>query len=137
MVFRVGTSLDDDYAASDSHDVFTTFSGNDTIETGGGRDFVFAGTGNDTVVVGSGTNYVRGGLDADSFVFAADASGTTFLRGFENELDVIDLSDMGVTSLDDMVIRSYGFGTLIFVDDLTIHVNVVPEQLSESDFIFA
>ncbi len=42
MVFRIGASLDNFYGASDSHDVFTTFSGNDRIEAGGGRDVVFA-----------------------------------------------------------------------------------------------
>ena len=137
MTWQIGTSLDDYYGASDSYDVFTTFSGNDTIETGGGTDFVFAGVGLDTIVVGSGTNYVRGGLDSDTFIFAQGASGTTFLRGFTSGEDVIDLSDMGITGMDDMIVRSYGAGTILYTDDLTIHVNLTPDQLTDSDFIFA
>ncbi|MBB96297.1 MAG: hypothetical protein CML68_17100 [Rhodobacteraceae bacterium] len=137
FTYTPGTSLDDTIAANDASQVITAFSGNDIIETGAGTDFVFAGVGNDTIILGSGTNYVRGGLDSDTFVFTEGASGTTFIRDLIPGQDVIDVSALGVTGFEDMVVRSYGYGTILYVDDLTIHVEMPLGALSESDFIFA
>ncbi len=134
--FSRGTSLDDTIAASDVSQVIVTFSGNDLIETGAGTDFVFAGVGNDTIVAGDGTNYLRGGLDSDTFVFQAGTTGTTFIRDMVSGQDVIDLSDLGLQSADDVVVRTNGAGTFLLIDQLTIHINLTPDQLLDSDFIF-
>lgn len=134
--YTQGSSLDDTIAASDASQVIVTFSGNDVIETGAGMDFVFAGVGNDTIVAGDGTNYLRGGLDADTFVFQAGTTGTTFIRDMVSGQDIIDLSDLALQSPDDVVVRTNGAGTFLLIDQLTIHINLTPDQLLDSDFIF-
>ena len=134
--YTQGTSLDDTIAASDASQVIVTFSGNDVIETGDGTDFVFAGVGNDTIIAGIGTNYLRGGLDNVTFVFKAGTTGTTFIRDMVSGQDKVDLSDLAIQSPDEVVVRSNGAGTFLLIDDLTIHVNLTPDQVADGDFIF-
>ena len=47
-------------------------SGHDVLVGGNGDDFIFAGSGGDRLEGQAGTNYLKGGVDADVFVFSFD-----------------------------------------------------------------
>ena len=136
MPFVFGTNSNDTFGPSNSSDIFITLGGADVIETGGGNDRVFAGNGADTIIMGGGTNIVFGGGGADTFQFKGNASGTTFIRDFQNGTDVIDVSALGIQDISQLNITASGNGSLISINGLSIFVNVAPGTLDATDFVF-
>ncbi|MBB96295.1 MAG: hypothetical protein CML68_17090 [Rhodobacteraceae bacterium] len=138
MAFRLGTELADTIAPSGTSDIFVSLAGNDTIITGSGRDIVFAGDGQDTILVNAaGSKLLFGGAGADTFAFTANATGESYIRGFQDGIDKIDLSALGLEEIDTLTITARANGSLITVGDVTIHVTIAPDALSAEDFVFA
>ena len=92
--------------------------GDDQDATGRGYDLAVGGIGGDTLMAGSGTNLLIGGADADLFVFEANPSGTTYIGDFDDGMNKIDLSALGVTCIAGVEtgLNSRGAVTLDFKD---------------------
>ena len=138
MAVRLGTSFDDMIDAADTDDVLAGFSGNDRIETGAGDDLVFGGIGDDTIIAGTGFNMVFGGADRDVFVFTPDSAGMTLIGDFEDGLDRIDLSQLGITGFSQLDIEMNSRGAIIAIGGLVINLRTDDAAgLGAEDFIFA
>lgn len=139
MAFRLGDRLANRFAATEENDVIVALDGDDEIETGGGVDIVLAGTGADVITIGSGTNFLFGGqdTDADIFRFKMDASGVTTIFGFQDGLDKIDVSAMGITGMSQLVSLDQDMGTAILMGDVNLLLLGATGPLDASDFIFA
>jgi hypothetical protein len=86
--------------AGDGDDTVFASNGNDDVMGEGGSDILYGGDGNDTIAGGTGNDTLWGGFDndlllgeagADVFGFAV-GSGRDTVRGFEDGIDLIDLS---------------------------------------------
>lgn len=137
MALYFGTAGHDIYTPGDSGDVIFGLEGDDVIATGAGLDIAIGGIGDDILTAGSGTNILIGGADADLFVFAADASGTTYVGDFEDGLDRIDLSALGITGLADMDMVINSRGAVLTIGGLKLDIRTDPATLGAEDFIFA
>lgn len=79
-------------------------SGADTLDGGWGADELHGGAGNDILDGGAGRDTLTGGIGADTFVLntAPGEYGSTpqlYITDFEQGIDKIDLSGMGLTFL--------------------------------------
>jgi Ca2+-binding RTX toxin-like protein len=115
------------------------FGGNhaDILLGGFGNDTLFGGKGRDTLDGGRGDDYLVGGQGADTFVFGKKF-GFDWIEDFEDGVDMIDLSALGIT-YDDLTINPVGFveTEIIYGSNLIVLLNVTPAQIDASDFIFA
>lgn len=138
MGFRLGTSGSDTFGAVNGNDLLLGLQGNDVLATGAGQDVIFGGLGDDEIRIGSGSKVIFGGADADSFVFLADTTGYTYIGDFEDGIDRIDLSQLGVRSLADLDITRHSQGAVITIGGLVIDLRTDdPDGLGAEDFIFA
>lgn len=138
MGLRLGTSGDDIFGAVNGNDLLLGLQGNDILATGTGQDVVLGGLGDDEIRIGSGSKIIFGGADADTFVFLGDTSGYTYIGDFEDGIDRIDLSQLGVRSLADLDIARHSQGAVITIGGLVIDLRTDdPDGLGAEDFIFA
>ena len=118
--------------------------GDDVITGGSGSDDIEGGDGNDLLSGGSsGTNTLRGGNGTDTFIIYERGSYTTTIADFEDSVEVVDLSGMGVSSFDQLVpylteddgdvLLQTGNG---FSTERLIFSNMVLADLSAADFVF-
>jgi Ca2+-binding RTX toxin-like protein len=109
----LGTSLadlidllagNDRFEAKDGDDTVDGNEGNDTMIGGNGGDIMLGGGGNDTLNGnggldtmdgGLGDDLLNGGANPDTFVFGTVSNDDT-IDGFQNGLDVIDLSALAL-----------------------------------------
>ncbi|MBB96293.1 MAG: hypothetical protein CML68_17080 [Rhodobacteraceae bacterium] len=137
MPVRLGSSEDDTFDADPANDLFLGFSGNDRIDTGTGLDLVLGGSGADTIVIDTGVKLIGGGTGADHYVFRPEASGLTILADFQPGSDRINLSALGVSHMSELQITADSLGTVLTTGQLTIRLFVTPDQLRDSDIVFA
>ena len=71
-------------------------SGNDSLFGGDGDDSIDGGTNNDVIEGGLGNDYMKGGRGIDQFVFNHAAFGADTIRDFEDGIDVLDFSSIGL-----------------------------------------
>lgn len=111
--------------------------GNDDVRGGAGRDQLSGGQGDDTVNGGTENDTLYGGAGADIFKFDP-AFGNDTIADFRVGVDKIDLSatvDDEITDLAFFLVN--GNDTLVGTNEGNITLlNVRPEQLHASDFIF-
>jgi Ca2+-binding RTX toxin-like protein len=108
--------------------------GNDRLLGLTGRDHLLGGDGADTLVGGAGADTLRGGAGADVFVFAAgdsSAAAMDIICGFEDGLDIIDLSALGVT------FAALSFATMAAGGSFTSRWTQVSVELGADDLVFA
>ncbi|MBB96296.1 MAG: hypothetical protein CML68_17095 [Rhodobacteraceae bacterium] len=138
MAVRFGTDGDDVIDAYDGDDVLAGFAGDDLIYTGAGDDVVFGGIDDDTIVAGTGLNLIFGGADYDVFVFTPESSGMTIIGDFEDGIDKLDLSQLGITGMADLDIAMNSKGAIITIGTLIINMRIDgPGGFGAEDFIFA
>lgn len=70
--------------------------GADSLDGGNGNDVLRGGAGADTIIGGAGDDVLSGGRDADRFIFAA-ADGLDRITDFRDEVDILDLRELGLT----------------------------------------
>ncbi|MEM9060687.1 MAG: calcium-binding protein [Pseudomonadota bacterium] len=106
--------------------------GNNTLTGQQGSDRLDGNAGNDTLDGGLGNDILEGGADADVFVFSA---GADVILDFEDGLDLIDLtgvgllfSDLGIAQSGGNVLITHGLGTLTLL-------NFAAGDLSAADFL--
>ena len=109
----------------------------DVIRGGVGHDFLDGAGGNDTIAGGKGNDLILGGTGADHFLYG-DADGTDVISDFEDGVDRIDLTGLGL-GFGSLAITSYdgGLGTRIAFGSTVIKLaDVTPTEVSAADFIF-
>ena len=81
-----------------------------------------------------------GGPGADAFVLVADGE-TDSIKDFEDGMDVIDISALGVTSFEEIGLRTHHSGKIFLdVGGEVIAVQgagFTPNDLGDEDFVFA
>ncbi len=114
--------------------------GDDSLNGGSGLDIIKGGRGDDTIEGGAGLDIIRGGSGADVFVFTS-ASDFDVVRDFKAGTDQIDLTDFGLTGLDDIEHNIFDFGhrTIITLGhgNTLVLSGVDADELTAGDFIFA
>ena len=147
FVFRTSTvPLTINITTSGDSDVFGG-AGNDDITGGGGRETVNAGAGDDTINMGVDTNFIRTGSGSDTVEISFRGTQYTRIADFDSGNDVIDLSDWGISSFDQMLpyLTETG-GDVYFItewanfnsaDNETLRINdITIGELSAADFVF-
>ena len=86
--------------------------GHDALIGLDGRDKLFGGAGEDFIQDGGGWDQMTGGAGADLFVLDLDGSGDT-IRDFESGVDMLNLTQWGVESFEDLAIRVNGKGDTV------------------------
>ncbi|KPP89545.1 MAG: Hemolysin-type calcium-binding repeat (2 copies) [Rhodobacteraceae bacterium HLUCCA08] len=135
---RTNRGNDTAYGGSGADDI-RGGGGNDLILGGGDDDYLVGENGADTLDGGAGDDVLIGGFDAttpdgltDTFVYrtGADGGGYDRIRGWEDGIDVIDLTAFGFTDFDTQVdplatdvaagLRiDFGGGDVLLVEDFT------------------
>ena len=129
---------DDDLRASDlTADDFVFAPVTDLVLIGDKSFDRLAGRAGDDLIDGKeGFNFVSGGGGSDVFVF--NDHSRNFVTDFEVGVDKIDVSGLGVTSLDDIATRDFFSSALLQIDKGSMYLASVSEDdLSSDDFIFA
>lgn len=126
----------------DGVDAITGGTGDEVIFNGAGDDVaVNGGAGDDTLWGGAGDDTLTGGAGADVFAFAV-GNGADTITDFTDGTDMIDLSDLGITSLNELVTEDQGLGNgfVIFygeADSITLTGFGGLGTITDADFIFA
>lgn len=111
--------------------------GDDTLFGGEGDDVLFGRAGSDVLDGGAGFDRVFGGADADLFVLSL-GSGEERVYDFDTTEDLVDVSGLGVTGLDDLTIREIGGSTVLRSgDERMVLVNQEEAELGADSFVFA
>ena len=110
----VGNADANTLTADDRNTLIVGYGGDDAITGGGGHDNLIAGDGNDTIAGGAGNDTISGGdgndemsggTGADVFYFA-DGHGNDTITDFDVDEDVLELSEFGIDSFDDLSITA-------------------------------
>ncbi|KQS96382.1 MULTISPECIES: M10 family metallopeptidase C-terminal domain-containing protein [unclassified Rhizobium] len=118
--------------------------GNDRLLGGDGDDTLYGGAGNDILEGGAGNDRLYGGTGTDLFKLTHRGGSMTWLADFQAGVDKLDLSILGISSLDQvqMMLKQEGAAkssfTIHFLDRL---VTVVWEnfdilKLTAGNFVF-
>ena len=118
--------------------------GDNTLVGTAGNDTIDGLAGNDTLDGLGGTNNLTGGTGADTFIVSARGSHITIIKDFEDGIDFIDLSGMGVSSYDQLVPFMTQNGANLIIDtvwpnssfETLVIENTTAANLSAADFIF-
>lgn len=103
--------------------------GNDVLYAGTGwYDLLDGGSGNDKLVSGTGLAYFYGGLGKDVFFVSGGREYDVTIRDFKQGEDKIDVSALGIASLE-QYLKGTGSGKIV-ID------NVALANLKATDFIF-
>jgi Ca2+-binding RTX toxin-like protein len=166
----IGAGGNDRIGLGDGADIANAGAGNDEIFSGAGDDDVMGAAGDDEIYGGAGDDDLQGGVGADTIyggtgdddlygndtTIAADTAVDTFafetgdgndtIWDFEDGVDLIDLSALGITSLNELVTENQGAGNdfVIFygqTDSITLDgmgsTAPAPAIITDADFIFA
>ena len=132
----IGGAGGDTLIGNRGRDVLIGGQGDDVLEGRIGRDTLKGGSGNDTLIGGMGTDRLTGGAGADTFVILTE-SMRDIIRDFDGSEDLIDVSDLSLTSLSDFTITEDDKGTVLAIDTVEIVLRGVTEaDLSDSMFVF-
>ena len=134
-----GGDGDDRLFGGSGRDIVTGGSGEDRLSGGGGHDRLSGGSwsdvlhgnrGDDTLNGGSGNDKLFGGIGADTFVFGK-GNGVDIVKDFKNNIDVIDLRNMGLETVrealdsayekDGNAVFNFGDGDRLIVEDRSLN----------------
>lgn len=123
------------------NDIVIGYSDNDLLHGEAGNDNLNGGAGRDTMSGGAGVDRFTGGAAVDTFVYLQGSEADIYMD-FLNGTDVIDVSDMGITSFDEILdLASNLAGTRVEIAFDEVNRIVINNfrlgQLDASDFIFA
>ncbi len=150
-----GNKGDDIVKGDGGRDTVTGGAGNDIVDGGNGIDKVkgdrgddtlFGGDGDDTLIEGLGDGYLYGGRGndwmkgddgADHFVFEAQ-SGNDFILDFEDGIDMLDMSALGLAGIGDLTITQVDVDTLIDIDGINTVLlgKTNAADIGADDFLF-
>ena len=112
------------------------------MDGGGGKDRLYGGLNDDVLIDGAGVDNMTGGIGADTFQLSADGA-TDVIRDFEDGIDTIDISALGIVSFDQLTVEVWdngrvmvrGAGEKLIIDDGMGTLNL--GDIDALDFIFA
>jgi Ca2+-binding RTX toxin-like protein len=116
-------------------DIITGGADNDKIKGDNGDDTIDGGAGNDTFIIAAGEDSITGGSGIDKFVFKG-AVGNTIITDYEAS-EVIDLSNVGVSSSADFSVSDDGTNTTITLAGFTITLEGVVAAASDLSVRYA
>ena len=132
----IGGRGDDLVLGGGGWDTLAGGAGDDVLKGGRGRDTITGGSGDDTLVGGPGFDTLTGGAGADTFVILAGAKGEK-ITDFDVDADVLDVTDLGLSSLDDFAVIERDAKIVLVDDNVRIHlIGVEVEDLTADHFIF-
>ncbi|MBM1171276.1 calcium-binding protein [Microvirga arabica] len=134
-----GEAGDDELNGGLGDDTLFGDAGDDDLLGMAGDDELFGGLGSDTLFGGPGSDTMTGGTGADTFVVDnGDAGAIDVITDFDALEDVIDLSEAGVTTFDNLVIEADGQDTIITLPDNTKFklIGYAPDDVNDSFFTF-
>lgn len=115
--------------------------GANVLSGAAGNDRLVGREGADTLEGGLGNDILEGGADADTFAFNS-GDGTDVILDFQDGVDLIDFSSLGITFADLLIVDS-GANAIVFYDQsdpADLGLVVVNTQsaadLTADDFIF-
>jgi Ca2+-binding RTX toxin-like protein len=141
-----GGAGDDILAGGFGMDRLSGGDGRDLVRGGAAGDILAGQAGSDRLMGESGTDYLAGGAGDDGLWGGADPDVFLFAPGhdadriadFEDRLDLIDVSALGITDEGGLVIMPAGADTLIDTGAGTIRLEGISLwQVTRADFIFA
>lgn len=135
----IRTGKDNDLVDGNGGDDKLLLGRGDDVGVGGdGNDVIIGGRGMDMITGGKGDDSLFGGRDADVFIFNT-GDGRDKINGFEDGLDLIDLSGTSIGSfaeIEDAIHVRGNQATIQLSADQSITVQGSGLNLSEEDFIF-
>ncbi|MGR3804924.1 M10 family metallopeptidase C-terminal domain-containing protein [Marinibacterium profundimaris] len=137
---RLGSFGADFITGTSFNDYVFGFFGNDRIELTGGVNRVFAGRGDDTISVldPQSTNILFTGRGNDVIEITDTFSSNTVVRDFEIGADRIDVSALGITSIEGITVLQQSGSVMILADGHELTLDYVTRgQITAGDFIFA
>ncbi len=131
-----GDDGDDEVNGGNGNDQVYGGIGNDLLTGGRDNDILDGGEGNDTLDGGSDNDTLTGGAGSDTFV-AGPGAGTDVITDFENGIDKIDVTALGIYTINAMTITQVGTSTIIvFNNSARVELlNTVATSIDASDFI--
>jgi len=118
-------------------DTINAGAGNDYIRGGEGADWLVGGEGIDMLAGGAGNDTLWGGVDADKFVFSAQAGDADVIRDFQNGVDKINLHDTSAANFGSLTVTASSLGAVIAFGEQTILLQGVGVALVDAtDFTF-
>lgn len=136
---RIRTGRDNDLVdGNGGNDFISLGRGNDVGVGGAGNDIIVGGRGEDILTGGLGNDKLYGGQDADIFVFKT-GDGHDKVIGFEDGVDLIDLSGTSFESFADLeggIHARWGWAEIDLGVDQSLFVQGAHLNLTEDDFIF-
>ena len=109
--------------------------GNNLLLGGEGNDRLDGRGGNDTITGDQGNDLLEGGADADIFV-VTEYNGDDRILDFENGIDLIDISGLGL-GFGDLLITGSGAAMINFAGGSLMLDGVAAGDLSAANFIEA
>lgn len=110
--------------------------GADTLIGGRGSDRLIGGAGDDVLIGAKGADVLTGGSGADTFVILSGANRDT-ITDFTAGEDVIDVTALELSSVEDFKVRDLDDGVMLIVDGARIELLGVTEaDLSDDMFLF-
>lgn len=139
----VGSNGSNQIFGYEHNDILFGERGRDRLFGGGGADKLFGGVSSDTLDGGAGLDRYYGGEGDDTLVFARD-DVRDLVYGFQNGIDVIDMTFFGGLTFGDLDISFDGnhWTKIVYVGqahDYQMWIRgdyVSAGQLDESDFLF-
>ncbi len=149
-----GGKGDDVLLQSLGHDIMLGGAGNDTVSGGVGNDVLSGGNGNDVLVGGimadqlsggAGNDVLRGGRGADRLTGGDGAdtfeivsgAGRDVITDFNVAEDILDVTALGLTSLEDFTVTEAGGHVDLTVEGVTIRLHgLSAADLSDDLFSF-
>lgn len=125
-----GFKGDDDLVGGGGSDILRGRAGDDTLLGGNGEDSLFGGRGFDILKGGlgddvlsgkQGLDWLTGGAGADTFLIKSDANLEVITDFVEGE-DIIDVTDLGFSSLSDFDVREGDGWVQLMGDDVKVRL---------------
>lgn len=136
---HIRTGRDNDLVdGNGGNDVIVLGRGDDVGVGGDGHDVIAGGRGMDMLTGGRGNDKLYGGRDEDTFIFNT-GDGHDHIIGFEDGVDLIDLSGTGITSFAELEGAIHARGNRAEIEisaDQSIFVQGARLDLTEDDFLF-
>jgi Ca2+-binding RTX toxin-like protein len=135
-----GDAGSDFLSGEDGNDKLWGGADGDTLMGGDGIDNLYGQGGHDHLNGQAGNDMLTGGAGADTFAFQIGMNADR-VGDFEDGIDLLDVSGLGVANMDDMVFVQHSTTLVVTFDadveaQLTLN-NLTLADVTEADFIFA
>ena len=121
------------FNGADDNDSLFGNNGDDYVQGGAGNDYVAGGTDNDTLNGGIGNDTLVGNSGADVFEFTDASFGTDQINDFEDGVDMLDFSALGLSASDFTITQSGNDTVLTLNSDTSQTVTLLNTTATDID----